>query len=339
MDERATEIARFLRDAGWGRAARLPLAGDASARRYERLRNARGQSAVLMDAPATEGEDVAPFLHIARHLRSIGLSAPAILAADRKTGLILMEDLGDDLFSRLCAGQPEQEARLYAAAVDLLAELQAHPPPADLPPYDRQTCLRESRLLIDWYLPAATGGPIPGALGAEFDALVAKATDALEGDRACLVLRDFHAENLIWLPRRTGIARVGLLDFQDALRGHPAYDLISLLEDARRDTTPELRQAMTARHLARSGLEPEPFAHACAVLAAQRNLKIIGIFTRLWLRDGKPAYLDMIPRVWAHLRNDLSHPSLAALRALVKRHVPAPDDAVLARIRQARDET
>ena len=335
MAERAAEIAGFLKAAGWGGADREPLAGDASARRYQRLRNGRGVHAVLMDAPGGAAAEIDAFLRIARHLRAAGFSAPEILAADRLSGLVLMEDLGDALFARLCSRAPAQEAQLYEAATDLLVALRAVPAPEGLPAYDRETYLRESRLLTEWYLPAAAGTPTPPDLAAEFDALVAAATDGLERAHDGLVLRDYHAENLIWLPQRRGHARVGLLDFQDALCGHAAYDLISLLEDARRDTSPELRAAMRARHLARSGLEPDRFAHDCAVLAAQRNLKIIGIFARLWLRDGKRGYLGLIPRVWGHLQDDLSHPTLSGLRALVSRHMPVPEGRVLARIGSA----
>jgi aminoglycoside/choline kinase family phosphotransferase len=146
------------------------------------------------------------------------------------------------------------------------------------------------------------------------------------------VLRDYHAENLIWLPERAGHARVGMLDFQDMLIGHPAYDLVSLLEDARRDVSPDLRAAMLARYLARSGAEPEVFGYAAHALSAQRNLKIIGLFTRLCRRDGKPLYLGYLPRVWAHLTRDLAHPMLSPLRAFVTRHVPEPVPAVRARI-------
>ncbi|MFT6775685.1 MAG: aminoglycoside/choline kinase family phosphotransferase [Paracoccaceae bacterium] len=150
---------------------------------------------------------------------------------------------------------------------------------------------------------------------------------------AALVLRDYHAENLIWLPDRAGPARVGLLDHQDALIGHPAYDLASVLEDARRDTSPTLRAAMLARYCAATGADPDTFGAAFAILAAQRNLKIVGIFARLCIRDGKPSYVDLIPRVWAHLARDLAHPALADLAQFVAAHVPPPDAPVLARLR------
>lgn len=341
----AREAARaaFLERAGWSPQAARPLAGDASNRRYFRLEAGPGHpSAVLMDAPPAAGEDVRPFLAVTHWLRQHGFSAPAILAADAEQGFLLLEDLGDALFSRLLAAEPAREGELYAAAVDLLAELARLPAPATLGPPDCTLTLRpydfaalraEAALVIEWWLPAATGAPVPPALAQDFDALLAAATAEVASAREVLVLRDYHADNLVWLPDRAGTARVGLLDYQDALAGHPAYDLVSLLEDARRDTAPELRAAMLARWLARRpGLDAEAFRTAYAVLGAQRNLKIVGIFTRLALRDGKPRYLAMIPRVWDHLACDLAHPALAPLARWVARHVPAPEPATLARI-------
>jgi aminoglycoside/choline kinase family phosphotransferase len=295
-----------------------------------------------MDAPPRFGEDVRPFVAMTDWLRQRGLSAPAIAAADTARGLLLLEDLGDDLFTRLLAATPEREPALYAAAVDLLAELAVVPAPemlgpedcrVDLPPYDRAVLAREAALVREWWIPAATGAAPAPDLAAEFDALVRDATTAVETVRDVVVLRDYHADNLIWLPRRRGSARVGLLDYQDALSGHAAYDLVSLLEDARRDTPRELNEAMILRFLKRcSALEPVAFRAAYAALGAQRNLKITGIFARLAIRDGKPRYLDLIPRVWSHLARDLAHPSLAPLAAWVARHVPAPEPATLARV-------
>jgi len=330
---RPDEIAAFLAAEGWGVAARAPLAGDASARRYERLRRG-SDAAIVMDVPPASGLTVGPFLAVATWLRAGGFSPPGVLAADEERGLVLLEDLGDDLFARLCAETPEREGGLYAAATDLLVALQRRPPPADVwtpPPYDHAFLLREARLAIEWYLPAATGGPVPADVAAEFDALAAVAFAPVARPDVP-VYRDYHAENLIWLPCRAGHARVGLLDFQDMLVGHPVYDLVSLLEDARRDVGPDLRRAMQARYVRRSGAEPEALDQAAHVLACQRNLKILGLFTRLCRRDGKPRYLDLLPRVWRHLAADLSHPALAPLASFVERHLPAPDASVRQRI-------
>jgi hypothetical protein len=334
----------FLAAAGWAGAQWTPLAGDASARRYDRVRGPGGRRAVLMDAPASRGEDVRPFWALTLWLRGEGLSAPAILAGDAAAGFLLLEDLGDALYGRVAAADPAAEFPIYAAAIDLLAALPRRPVPAALPwpgglhpvpPYDRAALWREASLVTDWYLPGATGRPTPPDLALAYEAAIAEACAAVEGARACIALRDYHADNLLWLPERRGLARVGLLDYQDALRGHPAYDLVSLLEDARRDTTPELREAMIRRYLAASGAPEDAFRAAYAALGAQRNLKIIGIFARLWRRDGKPAYLDLIPRVWAHLMNDLAHPALAPLERLVRAHIPPPEPDVLARLRAA----
>ena len=243
-----------------------------------------------------------------------------------------MEDLGDALYARACNAQNETE--LYRAAVDTLARLRGMKRPDNLRLYDTTEYTRESNLAIEWYLPAATNSAVNPALGQEFAQLIATACAGITGDQTCLVLRDYHAENLIWLPERAGVARVGLLDFQDALWGHPAYDLVSLLEDARRDTTPDLRAAMIDAYCHETGAESQDFRRAYATLGAQRNLKIIGIFTRLFLRDGKAGYLDLIPRVWAHLENDLAHPALSDLRRFVSTHLPPPTKRVLDRILQ-----
>lgn len=332
---RAAETQAFLAAAGWGGASRTPLAGDASARRYERLDMA-GARAILMDVPPESGIGIGPFLAIDAWLRHGGFSAPAILAAETGAGLALLEDLGDDLFARLCDAAPGREGELYGAAVDVLADVQRLPPPADVPPYDRAFLMREVGLVPEWYLPAATGVAPAEALLAEYRALCAGMLAPVADVRAAPVLRDYHAENLLWLPERAGPARVGLLDFQDMLVGHPAYDLVSLLSDARRDVPDALRTAMTDRYLARSGAEREPFLLAAATLSAQRNLKILGLFTRLCRRDGKPRYLGYLPRVWGNLGRDLAHPGLAPVAAFVRRHVPAPTPAVLARIGEAR---
>ena len=341
--DREAELAAFLAAAGWRADAARPLAGDASNRRYLRLGPDRGRpAAVLMDAPPGKGEDVRPFIAVTHWLRQQGLSAPAIAAADIGRGFLLLEDLGDDLYTRLLAAAPEREADLYGAAVDLLAGLATVPAPAvlgpedcrvHLPPYDSAVLAREAALIREWWLPAATGAAPGPDLAAEFDGLAAEATAAVAPVREVLVLRDYHADNLFWLARRTGRARVGLLDYQDALAGHAAYDLMSLLEDARRDTSADLREAMIARYLGRRReLDAVEFRAAYAALGAQRNLKIVGIFARLAIRDRKPRYLGLIPRVWGHLVRDLSHPALAPLAAWVARHVPPPEPATLARV-------
>ncbi|MEO1276936.1 MAG: phosphotransferase [Pseudomonadota bacterium] len=329
---RDAAIAAFLEAAGWGTAERRPLAGDASMRRYDRLTRGTAR-AVLMDAPPDRGEDIAPFVDVTHRLRRTGLSAPEILAEDPGQGLLLLEDLGDDLYARVIANGGADEWALYDAAIDLLVDLQRETDTAGLLPYDAAAYRAEAALLTDWYMPAATGKETPIAVRNEgLDLVTAACPPPVT---PVITLRDYHAENLVWLPKRAAHARVGLLDYQDALAGHPAYDLVSLLEDARRDTTAELRARGLARYLAASGYEEHAFRAAYAGLGAQRNMKIIGIFARLWLRDGKPAYLDLMGRVWAHLERDLTHPALAGLKAWVEAHVPPPSDAVRARLRAA----
>jgi N-acetylmuramate 1-kinase len=329
MSDRTTDIATFLNRIGWGNARRAPLAGDASPRRYERL-TLDGQTRVLMDAPPDRGEDVRPFVAIARHLSGLGLSAPAIHAEDTANGFLLLEDLGDDLYARLIPQTPALEPELYAAAVDVLAEIQRHPPPVGLPHYDAAAMVVTASLALEWYAPAAGGAPDAAAFRAELADLLTN----YAGGPQVVTLRDYHAENLIWLPDHDGLARVGLLDFQNAELCHPAYDLISLLEDARRDVPAEVDAAMRARFAAATGIAPEALAVAAAALGAQRNLRILGVFVRLWLRDGKPRYLPLLPRVWGHLQRDLSHPALARLAGIVAAGLPAPTPEVIERIRQ-----
>ena len=319
MVERDALIADFLDRLGWRDAARTPLAGDASFRRYERIHCA-GRKAVLMDAPPDQ-EDVRPFLVVARHLKDLGYSAPSVLAADARAGLVLLEDLGEDSYTRLLDGNGD-EAVLYGVAVDLLVDLHRRPAPADLPPYDDRRLLDEANLLTEWYMPALRRSPPPPEVKTEYERLWQSLFPLARAGVEVMVLRDYHADNLMWLPGRCGLARVGLLDFQDAVRGPAAYDLVSLLEDARRDVRPELAEGMIDRYLAATGADPETFRMAYAIMGAQRNAKIVGIFTRLWKRDGKAAYLDLVPRVWALLERDIDHPALAPVKAWFDRHIP-----------------
>lgn len=323
--DRQALIADFLAGAGWRGAAVRPLAGDASFRRYFRV--TRGEArAVLMDAPPGK-EDVRPFVRVGRHLRALGLCAPDILAADEALGLLLLEDFGDATFTRLLAGGAEA-SELYGLAVDVLIALHRLPAvvavPAGLPPYDERRLLDEALLLVDWYLPAVSGRPLPAAVRDEYVAAWGAVLPLAAGDRQTLVLRDFHVDNLMRLDGRRGLAACGLLDFQDAVVGAAAYDLMSLLEDARRDVDPALKAAMVARYLRAmaAGIDVAAFEAAFRVLAAQRHAKVIGIFTRLCRRDGKPSYLVHIPRVWRLLEAALAAPPLAPVAAWFARHLP-----------------
>lgn len=318
---RPRETARgFLDGHGWAGIAPAPLAGDASFRKYFRLVDG-ARRAVLMDAPPPQ-EDVRPFVKLAAHLRALGLSAPRIDAADEGAGFLLLEDLGDDTFARALAAGAD-EAALYAAATDVLVALHAHPAQTrvDCPAYDAAVLDREAALLLDWFLPEWGARPDAAVRVAYFEAWAHVYPRAAVGGPA-LVLRDFHIDNLMRLPR-AGIAACGLLDFQDALIGSPAYDLASLIGDARRDVPPGIARACVERYLAaRPDLPPAAFDAALAVLSAQRNAKIAGIFVRLFRRDGKPHYLKHIDRVWRLLACDLAHPALAPVRAWFDAHVP-----------------
>jgi N-acetylmuramate 1-kinase len=265
---------------------------------------------------------VRPFLRVARELLKHGYSAPRILAEDVGHGFLLLEDLGDDLYARLLTrGADEQE--LYGAAIDFLLDLHRHPAPAELGLYDEARLIDEVQLFTDWYLPTLRGRETEAELRAEFNTLWHDLAPSVALPPRVLVMRDFHAENLIWLPGRKGAARLGLLDFQDAVAGHRAYDLVSLLEDARRDVPPALAEAMIRRYIAGSGENAQDFRRAYAILGAQRNLRIVGIFTRLWKRDGKPHYQSFMPRMWGLVERDLQHPELAKLRQWIDRIVPA----------------
>jgi N-acetylmuramate 1-kinase len=349
--ERMDVIRHFLARAGFAEAARRRIQGDASTRSYERL-TLEGATYILMNSPrrpdgppvrggkpysaiAHLAEDVTPFLAMAQALRARGLSAPAIFAADRAAGLAVLEDLGDEL---VVDGEPPApiEAR-YQIATDLLAALHAQKLPEvlpvetgvdyRLPRYDLDAFLIEVELLPDWLLPKLGAELAAGAREA-YRALWRQALQPALTAPPTWVLRDYHSPNLLWLPEREGIARVGLLDFQDALMGPAAYDLASLLQDARIDVPELMEIALLSRYTrarmkSDTGFDAPAFVRVYAALAAQRASKILGIFARLDRRDGKPQYLRHIPRVWAYLQRALAHPSLAALKAWYDTHVPA----------------
>lgn len=332
MSLRETLLQGFLAKTKWKNADRHALMADASGRSYERLIMGT-DTAILMNAPYEAGEDVRPFVKVTNILVGFGLAPPHILAQDIKHGFLLLEDLGNGLFARLCETSPTLETSMYSAAIDVLAELHKHKAPITLAPYDLPVYLREVQLLTTWYMPAITG-ELSSTQQSEFDAVAEETFDQILYDKPILVMRDYHAENLLWLPNRAGINRVGLLDYQDALAGHPAYDLVSLLEDARRDTSPELRAEMIAQYLEKSHQDTDAFMAAYSLLGAQRNLKIIGIFARLSQRDGKAHYVDLIPRVWDHLMRDLQHPACTKLSDWITLNIPPPSAAALQKLRR-----
>lgn len=344
----------FLDRAGWADAHISALPGDASTRRYFRLdRNDEG--AMLMDAPARAEAPVCPagaspqersklgynaearlagsnlvaFAGLAEALVERGFSAPRILATDIDNGFLLIEDLGDDLFARLIPDKAH-EGRLYSGAIDTLAALyrstfsdRVSLAGQDWPllAYDRIALAAETGLFLDWFIGRHAGDSISDAARAEWDDIWDKAFSRLDNCAPGLVLRDFHAENLIHLPDREGHACVGLLDFQDAVIGHPAYDLVSLIEDARRNVDRKLASPLKARFIEKAGIaDAAGFDAAYAVLGAQRNAKILGIFVRLAVRDGKPRYLGMLPHVARHFVANLQHPALLPLLMWTKQH-------------------
>lgn len=357
VGERDDAMRRFLNDAGWSGALLSPLPGDASTRRYLRVA-ASGRQAMLMDQPpgvetppcppdasAEErralgynavarlaGPDCGRFVAAADYLRKRGLSTPEIFAADVDQGFVLLEDLGDDLYADVIArGGDERE--LMGAAVDALAHVHAESAPAALAhgkplyAYDETAQLAEIDLMTGWFLPLALGRTAADGEVDEHRLLWRETLAKLPASAPVFVHRDYHSPNLLWLPSRGGLARAGVIDFQDAVAGTRSYDLISLIEDARRDVSPEMGEAMTKRYLAAMAqrgatLDEETHRAEMAVIAAQRNAKIAGIFARLFKRDGKPRYLDHLPRVWGYLNRNLEHPALASLKAWYERVIP-----------------
>lgn len=306
-----TDAPAFLDAHGWSGARIEPLAGDASFRRYFRV-HAGARRAILMDAPPPH-EDPRPFLAVATWLKERGFAAPTIHAVDLTRGLVLLEDFGDVRLRETVDADADDAVALYAAAVDLLVALRAEPA-GPWRAYDRAELLREAGLLVDWYCPAI--GMTVDADG--YRAAWEKVLHHAEPATPVTVLRDYHAENLMLVGEKRSL---GLLDFQDALAGHPAYDLVSLLQDARRDVDPALEERMLAHYRAATG-EGDDFMRSYHVLGAQRNAKIVGIFARLWKRDGKPRYAGLCPRVWAYLERDLSEPALAPVARWFDDNIP-----------------
>ena len=299
----------FLAACGWQGAEIRPLAGDASFRRYFRVVHGE-RTAVLMDAPPAH-EDVGPFVAVAEWLSSVGLTAPEILARDTDRGLLLLGDFGDWRLREFLDGDPSREHELYELATDVLVHLHGHASMPGLPPHGLQQWLEELKLFTEWYCPAVGLSVDEDGYRAAWKTVLEPV--AADGLGPVTVLRDYHAENLMLVKGREGVARFGLLDFQDALAGHPAYDLASVLEDARRDVPPAVERAMIDRYIAAMG-NGEAFERAYWVLAAQRNTRILGVFTRLWKRDGKPHYTHFQPRMWGLLERDLARPELKPVR-------------------------
>lgn len=349
--DRSEALTRLLRETGFDKAERTPLAGDASTRRYERLRDGE-RRAMLMDAPrsaesapcppsATPAERramgwnatarlaasrVEAFVAVASYLESLGLAPPKIFAADCEAGYAIIEDLGDDLYANVIP-RGIDEIALYEEAARVLAHVHQAPPapsrldgPANanwpLLDYDALALEVNADLFVEW-LPRAAEVRIDDAARARWekirDALIAKAL----GFPRAFTIRDYHAENLLWLPDRHGLQRVGLLDFQDAIRGWRGWDFSMLLHDARRDVSPAAHEAAERAYLDATGASASEFQRELAVLGAINTMRILGIFSRLTARDNKPRYLAFMPRMWGHLAATLKHPALSDARAFV----------------------
>jgi aminoglycoside/choline kinase family phosphotransferase len=309
------DVDAFLSKAGWSQCVVEPLAGDASFRRYFRVRRGKA-TAMLMDAPPPN-ENPEPFLRAAKWLDANGMRAPRILAEDAGRGLVLLEDFGPARMRDYLDQWPDDEREVYRAAVDALVDLHRLPPGPFLD-YGMTEYQREAKLFVDWYCPAQNLYVDGAGYASAWEVAL---TPMLPRQRpGVTVLRDYHAENIMLLG---ALHKQGLLDFQDALVGHRAYDLVSLLQDARRDVSPELEAEMFDHYLQASGETAEEFLADYARLGAQRNAKIVGIFVRLWKRDGKPRYLDLIPRVWNLLERDLMHPALEPVARWFDANIPA----------------
>jgi tRNA threonylcarbamoyl adenosine modification protein YjeE len=353
--ERFSAMRTLLADcgmAGQGCSLRY-LQGDASVRRYARA-ICPSRTAILMDWPrqpdgpairnglpysriAHLAEDVRPFVAVAGALRAMGLSVPQIYGGELGQGFLVLEDLGTRVFASEAAACGAKQEELWRAATDALVEVAGHVPPetiilADgtvhrLPEYDHGALGIEVELLLDWLWPALHGAEVPQEARAAFHSHWSAVFDRLAALPRAWALRDYHSPNLLWLPQRSGIARVGVIDFQDAMRGPAAYDLVSLLQDARIDVAPELEARLLQHYCAavsraQTGFDRDAFAFAYAALGAQRNTKILGIFARLAKRDSKPQYLRHLPRLWGYLERDLAHPQLAGLKRWYDAHMP-----------------
>jgi N-acetylmuramate 1-kinase len=330
MPDRKAQSDSFLRAQGWGGATRRFLAGDASDRSYDRL--VRGADrAVLMDAPPGQGDDPGVFVAVAAHLQGIGLSVPHVLGHDLGQGFLLLEDLGDAVFARVLDVAPQDEPLLYTTAVDALLCLQTAPHMPGLPDLAAHDWAAAALFALDWYGSGITGQPVDHA--PLFETLAEALSCHADGPRV-MIHRDYHAENLIWLPDRVAYRRAGILDFQLLQMGQPVYDLVSLLQDARRDVGIATVAHMRQHILGATGQSAHAFDLACAVIGVQRALRIIGIFARLCLMSAKPGYLGLIPRVWQHLQTNLAHPALADLRAICDRYLPVPSATNLILLRE-----
>ncbi len=306
----SSSVEKFLKKTPWEKARRVPLAGDASGRSYERL-YVKDQQAILMIDPSVA--TVKQFLNVTDILENYGYSAPEILAQQPEDGLLLLEDFGDRLFADLLIfGGDEPE--LYKLAVDFLIDLKTQVLPSGLPYFSPSYVLDQNSMFLDWYIPKQKGKQIEGNARTFYQLIWSELLKTMEDEPEIMLLRDFHAENILHLPERSGVKALGLLDYQDAMTGPAAYDLVSLLQDARRDVSAATEKNMVDYYIEQTGIDKSEFLRSYAIMGSHRALRILGIFTRLSHRDGKSRYLAFMPRVKEHLLKNLSHPDLVALK-------------------------
>ncbi len=331
MDKRIRERHLFLAEKGWEGWEITNLAGDASPRKYFRLSKG-GKTAVLMDAPINSCGPLEPFIKISGYLIELGLSAPHILAKDLPGGFLILEDLGNDLFSTILLRDQEIEIKIYLVALDILIALREKALPPNIPAYTPKIQGELASLSLKWYAQNILDVEVPKEDISQLEIMVSAAVASLD-EKQVFIHRDYHAENLLWLPDRSDLKRVGIIDFQDGARGQSSYDLVSLVEDARRDISQDLKKILLERY---SKLTGEPLAKVekgVAISGIQRNLRIIGVFARLAARDSKTWYVDYIPRVWIYLMGDLEVAGLSELTSFIMNNLPQPTSENLAKLR------
>jgi len=333
MISRDAVIRDFLGSKPWIDMKRTHLAGDASDRKYERLIDTKsGKSFVLMDSPGDPVATIIPFIELTEYLEKVELSPPKILKRDIANGLLIIEDLGDTIFARVMRDAPKDIALLYRAATDVLLHLHKQKPPEILGAYGPKEMAEVGCLAFSWYAKGCDSCPSQTEID-NFQRILESILAKVWFGPNVLVQRDYHAENLLWLPDRHSPKNVGLLDYQDGRIGHVAYDLVSLLEDARRDVEPEVAADTLTYYVKQSGFDSDEFRAAYAAMGAQRNLRILGVFARLSMHFGKPSYVDLIPRVWAYLQKDLSHPVLVDLKEICETLLPYPSQENLEKLK------
>lgn len=324
MENREKELLEFLKKCKVDDYEVEKLKADASHRRYRRLKKGE-KSFIVMDAPP-EKESTKEFIQMSQFLIASGFSAPEVIEHDQENGFLLLEDFGCYQVSTILAQKMFEDAsemEVYTKAMDVLIKLHKMQAPSFLANYDDQSMIKETTLFIEWYVSVINDAKLPRVMNEEYQKIVNYSLKLTKIFPKTTVLRDYHADNLMWLPERFGQQKIGLLDFQDAVLGSPIYDIVSLLEDARRDVSEEVVNAMISKYLkAFPQYNYKDFMTCYSILGAQRNLKIIGIFSRQSSKNKNPYYLSLLPRVWGHLNRDLKHPLLLPLKNWIEKALP-----------------